>query len=96
MARNKKDGKIFNCYLSTEIFDLLEDYSIKSGLTKTIIAERAIKKYLRSLERDNNDKTSDVAPLKQAEDAIYIDTTNLTIDEVVEKISEIIRSKLND
>lgn len=46
--------------------------------------------------RDNNDKTSDVAPLKQAEDAIYIDTTNLTIDEVVEKISEIIRSKLND
>ena len=56
MARNKKDGKIFNCYLSTEIFDLLEDYSIKSGLTKTIITERAIKKYLRSLERDNNDK----------------------------------------
>ena len=46
--------------------------------------------------RDNNDKTSDVAPLKQAEDAIYIDTTNLTIDEVAQKISEIIRSKIND
>ena len=29
--------------------------------------------------RDNNDKTSDVAPLKQAEDAIYVDTTNLKI-----------------
>ena len=36
--------------------------------------------------RDNNDKTSTVAPLKQAEDAVYIDTTNMTIEEVVEKI----------
>ena len=43
--------------------------------------------------RDNNDKTSDVAPLKQAEDAIYIDTTHMTIDEVVKKIVEIIEEK---
>lgn len=43
--------------------------------------------------RDNNDKTSDVAPLKQAEDAIYIDTTNMKINEVVEKIIEIINGK---
>ena len=42
--------------------------------------------------RDNNDKTSDVAPLKQAEDAIYVDTTNLKISEVVDKICEIIES----
>jgi len=45
--------------------------------------------------RDNNDKTSLVAPLKQAEDAIYIDTTYMTIEEVVEKISQIIESKRN-
>lgn len=43
--------------------------------------------------RDNNDKTSPVAPLKQAEDAVYVDTTSLTIDEVVEKIEKIILSK---
>lgn len=43
--------------------------------------------------RDNNDKTSSVAPLKQAEDAVYVDTTSLTIDEVVDKIEEIILSK---
>ena len=42
--------------------------------------------------RDNNDKTSDVAPLKQAEDAIYVDTTNLKISEVVDKICEIIEN----
>lgn len=43
--------------------------------------------------RDNNDKTSSVAPLKQAEDAIYLDTTNITIEEVVEKIAKIVNSK---
>lgn len=43
--------------------------------------------------RDNNDKTSNVAPLKQAEDAIYIDSTNMSIDEVVEEIVNIIKKK---
>lgn len=43
--------------------------------------------------RDNNDKTSKVAPLKQAKDAIYIDTTNMNIEEVVEKIVDIIKEK---
>lgn len=43
--------------------------------------------------RDNNDKTSPVAPLKQAEDAIYVDSTNMTIDEVVEEIAKIITEK---
>lgn len=43
--------------------------------------------------RDYNDKTSDIAPLKQAEDAIYIDTTNMTIEEVVNNVIEIINKK---
>lgn len=43
--------------------------------------------------RDNNDKTSPVAPLKQAEDAIYIDSSNMTIDEVSKKVIKIIREK---
>lgn len=45
--------------------------------------------------RDNNDKTSKVAPLKQAEDAILVDSTNMTIDEVVEEIERIIKEKIN-
>ena len=45
--------------------------------------------------RDNNDKTSKVAPLKQAEDAIYVDTTNMNIEEVVKKIINIIEKKKN-
>ena len=51
-SRTKKDGKIFNCYLSSEIFDLLEKYSIKTGLTKTMITERAIKQYLGSMKKE--------------------------------------------
>ena len=43
--------------------------------------------------RDYNDKTSDVAPLKQAEDAVYVDSSELSIEEVVEKIIEIINKK---
>ncbi len=43
--------------------------------------------------RDYNDKTSNIAPLKQAEDAIYIDSSNLSIEEVVEKVISIIKEK---
>lgn len=43
--------------------------------------------------RDNNDKTSPVAPLKQAEDAIYIDSSDMTIEEVAKKVIEIINKK---
>ena len=43
--------------------------------------------------RDNNDKTSTVAPLKQADDAVYIDSSNMTIEEVSERVIEIINQK---
>jgi cytidylate kinase len=36
--------------------------------------------------RDTIDSTRKVAPLKKAEDAIYVDTTNLSIEEVVDKV----------
>ncbi len=36
--------------------------------------------------RDTIDSTREVAPLKKADDAIYIDTTNMTIKEVVERL----------
>ena len=37
-------------------------------------------------ERDHTDKTREVAPLKKAKDALYIDTTSMTVDEVVGEI----------
>jgi cytidylate kinase len=38
------------------------------------------------IERDHRDMTREFAPLKQAEDAIYLDSSDLSVDEVVEKI----------
>lgn len=43
--------------------------------------------------RDANDKAKEIGALKVADDAIVIDTTHLTIDEVVNKIINIIKSK---
>ncbi|MCG8569885.1 MAG: (d)CMP kinase [Spirochaetes bacterium] len=43
-------------------------------------------------KRDENDKSKPYGALIQAQDAIYIDTSNLTIDSVVEKIITAIQS----
>ncbi len=45
------------------------------------------------IDRDKRDSSREIAPLKQAEDAIYVDSTNMTIKEVVDKIIEIIEQK---
>ena len=44
-------------------------------------------------KRDENDKAKEIGALKKAEDSIVVDTTSLTIEEVVEKIIEIIKIK---
>jgi cytidylate kinase len=40
--------------------------------------------------RDTIDSTREFAPLKKADDAIYIDTTNMSIEEVVDKVLQYI------
>ena len=70
------------------------------------VAERAKRRYKENKEkgmqatfeetleamkkRDHNDMHKPVGALKIAEDAIVVDTTNMTIDEVKEKVKEII------
>lgn len=44
-------------------------------------------------KRDEADSSREIAPLKQADDAIFIDTTGKTQDEVIEIISKIIIDK---
>jgi cytidylate kinase len=44
--------------------------------------------------RDRSDSTRAVAPLMIAPDAIYIDTTGMTIDQVVEEVIGMVREKL--
>ena len=45
-------------------------------------------------ERDRGDSTRAVAPLKKANDATEIDTTTLTLDQVVDRMAEVIESKV--
>ena len=44
-------------------------------------------------KRDENDKNKEIGALKVATDAVVIDTTNMTIKEVVSKIEKIIKAK---
>lgn len=71
--------------------------------------ERARRRYLQNKEngiempyeeilesvknRDFIDSTREIAPLKKADDAIYVDSSDMTIDEVVERIKKIISEK---
>jgi len=47
------------------------------------------------IERDNLDSTREIAPLLKADDAIEIDTSNITVDDVVENIMTIYLEKTN-
>ena len=47
------------------------------------------------ISRDFKDSNRDLNPLRQASDAILLDTTSMTIDEVVLEIVRIIKERLN-
>lgn len=46
------------------------------------------------IERDRGDSTRAIAPLKKAEDAVEIDTSTLTLDEVVERMTGMVKERL--
>ncbi len=46
------------------------------------------------IERDKRDASRKIAPLKQAEDAIYIDSSDMSIEEVSSKIIKIVQEKM--
>ncbi|MBI9012032.1 MAG: (d)CMP kinase [Clostridiales bacterium] len=52
-----------------------------------------LEELIRDIEsRDEQDMNRDISPLRQAEDAILVDTTSMTIDEVIEYIIQEVRS----
>lgn len=66
-------------------FEQLED---KSKLVSLEEIEREIS------ERDYRDMHREIAPLRQAEDALLVDTSGYSVNEVVNKIVEIIEDKV--
>ncbi|NLG26163.1 MAG: (d)CMP kinase [Clostridiales bacterium] len=86
---------------------VLPDATLKVYLTADV-EERARRRYeeLRAksitfdqvlselVERDNADLNRSVAPLRKADDAVEIDTTHISLDQVVERIVELARAKI--
>ena len=95
------DGRDIGTYV-------LPDASVKIYMTAGI-RERALRRYEELTqkgiacnldeiekdiaERDYRDMNREFAPLCQAEDAVYLDTSKMTIDEVTEEVSRIVASK---
>lgn len=87
---------------------ILPDAEIKIFLTASpeIRGERRYKELIEKGEsanlskiiedirkRDKNDSERENAPLKKADDAILIDSSNMTIDEVVSTITDLVKEK---
>ncbi len=97
------DGRDIGTYV-------LPDAEVKIFLTADV-KERAQRRYkelcekgvacefeevLQDMEyRDKNDSGRAFAPLKQAEDAILVDSTNLSPDESIDRVTSLIRGKQN-
>jgi len=47
------------------------------------------------IRRDRSDMTRAISPLRKAKDAVVIDSTHLSVEEVVEKMIQVIRQKEN-
>ena len=66
--------------------------------TDELIAKGQKAEYNRVLEeikqRDHQDTTRPIAPLKQAEDAVLVDTSDMGIEEVLQTIQKIVREKI--
>lgn len=90
---------------------VLPDADVKIFLVASV-EERAERRYLENKEkgietdfellkqeiiaRDEYDSNREISPLKQAEDAVRIDTTSLSIEEVVLECQKIINKKANN
>jgi cytidylate kinase len=64
----------------------LDQQQVKGPSAQTMAAE------LR--ERDRRDRTRAASPLLAAEDAVVLDSTNMTEDEVLQRIEELVEQKL--
>ncbi|MCD8355433.1 MAG: (d)CMP kinase [Clostridia bacterium] len=48
------------------------------------------------IQRDHDDETRAAAPLKQAEDAVLVDTSDLTLEQSMEAVEAVVRRALED
>ena len=63
------------------------DLAGAGGITKARVSQEIE-------ERDRRDRERELSPLVPAEDSIYIDTTHLTVEEVVERILRLVEGRV--
>ena len=89
--------------------NILPDAQLKIYLTASV-EERARRRYLEMTEkgeacsleeiakeiaeRDERDMNRETAPLRQAEDAVFLDTSDMDLEQVTEKIVELARERM--
>jgi len=80
---------------SVKIFlDADPDERVRRRLAETASARETVAGQLK--ERDDRDRTRAASPLVKATDAVYIDSTSLSEEEVEEAILKVIRTKLSN
>jgi cytidylate kinase len=65
---------------------------IEAAPAATTVKPESVLKEIR--ERDQRDRTRALSPLKPAADAVVIDSTGLTLDQVIERVEEIVTERL--
>jgi cytidylate kinase len=79
-------------------FYLTADSTERAQRRQKELREKGIEENLRQLQetiekRDKSDQSRAVGPLKPAEDAIIVDTTDMSIEEVVDKLAGYVNEK---
>ncbi len=46
------------------------------------------------IERDEADRNRAISPLREAEDAVHVDTSDMTVEEAVDRVLEICQEKM--
>ncbi|MHC4241489.1 MAG: (d)CMP kinase [Planctomycetota bacterium] len=79
-------------------FYLVADSTVRAKRRQADLHTKGVDQSLEQIqkaieERDNSDRSRTVGPLKPADDAVIIDTTDLSIDAVVEKLLSCVKEK---
>lgn len=98
VAEGRDMGTVVFPYATVKIF-LTADTAVRAERRWKELNEKGITEDLSEIvekikSRDNNDRNRSIAPLKQADDAILVDTSNISITEVLSLILDIIKERV--
>ncbi len=79
----------YKFYLDANVEERVKRRIIQNNELGIEISEEEIRENI--IKRDYNDTHKEVGSLKRTDDQIYIDTTNMSIEEVVDKICTIVK-----